>query len=162
MASHITSIVSSTANLATTRMCFGQLARICFSWPTKQWQIYRAWERRFHSGGLTVETHPGPRGKNARYDEIEDHIEAFLTSLDEPAHRVIAKFEGQENQPERPRGCLRGMEVTLARKHVALPLEPIAQGSSSVSAARVRCRRVGASVRQGEDRLCLISSAASV
>jgi hypothetical protein len=26
---------------------------------TEQWKIYRAWERRFQSGELTVETHPG-------------------------------------------------------------------------------------------------------
>jgi len=77
----------------------------------EQWQIYRAWERRFHSGELTVETHPGHRGQNARYDEIKDHIEAFLESLGEPAHRVTAKFEAREGQPELPHGCLSEMEV---------------------------------------------------
>ena len=35
---------------------------------TEQWQIYRSWELRFHSGEVAVETHPGNRGQNARYE----------------------------------------------------------------------------------------------
>jgi hypothetical protein len=79
---------------------------------TEQWMIYRSWERRFHSGEVTLATHPGNRGQNARYDEIEDQIEQFLNSLGKPAQRVFAKFEAKEDQPELPAGCLREMEVT--------------------------------------------------
>jgi len=82
---------------------------------TEQWHIYRAWERKFHSGEVPSGTHPGNRGQSARYDEIEDRINEYLKSLSAPAHRLVAKFEAQEDQPELPRGCLREMEVTWLR-----------------------------------------------
>jgi hypothetical protein len=82
------------------------------SQAVEKWQIYRSWELRFHSGEVLVETHPGNRGQNARYDEIEDQIAPYLQSLGAPAHRVAARFEAKEEQPELPPGCLREMEVT--------------------------------------------------
>ena len=78
----------------------------------EQWQIYRAWEHRFHSGEVSVETHPGYRGQNARYDEIEDLLDRYLNALGDPAHRVFAQFDAVQDQPELPAGCLREMEVT--------------------------------------------------
>ena len=48
---------------------------------TEQWQIYRAWEMRFHRGELPVKTHPGNRGQSPRYDELEDQIDRHLTRL---------------------------------------------------------------------------------
>jgi len=74
---------------------------------TEQWQIYRVWERKFHLGEVPLDTHPGNRGQSACYDEIEDCINEYLKSLSAPTHRLIAKFEAQEDQPELPRGCLR-------------------------------------------------------
>lgn len=55
----------------------GDYAGVFRLWPmdpnvlelaTEQWQIYRAWEHRFHSGEVPVAAHPGNRGQNSRYD----------------------------------------------------------------------------------------------
>jgi hypothetical protein len=82
------------------------------SQAAEQWQIYRSWELCFHSGEVTVETHPGNRGQNARYDEIENQIAQYLHSLGTPAQRVVARFDAKDEQPELPSGCLREIEVT--------------------------------------------------
>ncbi len=79
---------------------------------TEQWQIYRLWERRFHSGELGPDTHPGNRGQNALYDEIDDGIKQYRNSPGHPAVRVVGKFEAIDDQPELPQGCLREIEVT--------------------------------------------------
>lgn len=79
---------------------------------TEQWRIYRAWERRFHSGEVSVETHPGNRGQNSRYDEIEDQLDQYFGSLGEPAYRAVADFDARKYQPDLPDGCLKELEVT--------------------------------------------------
>jgi hypothetical protein len=78
---------------------------------TEQWQLYRAWERRFHSGEVPVETHPGHRGQNQRYDELQDLIDQRLKIRGAPAHRALARFRACEDQPDLPAGCLREVEV---------------------------------------------------
>jgi hypothetical protein len=77
----------------------------------EHWEIYRAWEYRYHSGEVPVTTHPGNRGLYPRYDEIQDRIDRYLSSLGEPVHRVIGRFEATDDQPKRPYGCLYEMEV---------------------------------------------------
>ena len=79
---------------------------------TEQWELYRAWERQFHSGKVTVDTHPGHRGQNARYDELQDQIDQYLQELEKPSHRVRADFRAREEQPELPAGCLLELEVS--------------------------------------------------
>jgi hypothetical protein len=78
---------------------------------TEQWQLYRAWEIRFHLGEESIKTHPGNRGQSPRYDELEDQIDRHLSSLGKPIGRAFAKFQAVSVQPERPVGCLREMEV---------------------------------------------------
>jgi len=78
----------------------------------EQWHIYRAWERRFHSGDVPLETHPGHRGQNARYDELDDQIKRELGSFGAPSYRAHADFLVRDNQPDLPEGCLREMEVS--------------------------------------------------
>jgi hypothetical protein len=99
----------------------GEYSDVFNLWPMKrdlvkqaleQWKIYRAWELQFHSGQETLETHPGNRGQNARYDEIEGQIDGFLNTLGDPAHRVAGQFEAKQDQADLPAGCLREMEVT--------------------------------------------------
>lgn len=76
----------------------------------EQWAIYRAWELEFHSGRVELDTHPGHRGVNTRYDELDDLIKNKLKSV-KPVATVQAKFSAKEKQPELPEGCLREMEV---------------------------------------------------
>jgi hypothetical protein len=77
----------------------------------EQWQIYRAWEMRFHLGEVSGETHPGHRGQDARYDELEDQIHPRLKSFGGIPSRARADFRPVRDQPERPVGCFREMEV---------------------------------------------------
>jgi hypothetical protein len=78
---------------------------------TEQWQLYSKWERRFHSGEVSVETHPGHRGQNARYDELEDEIDRRLSLFGAPACRALADFRACDHQAPLPPGCLAEMEV---------------------------------------------------
>jgi hypothetical protein len=81
---------------------------------TEQWQLYRAWEKRFHSGEVPVETHPGHRGQNPRYEELGGRIDQWLRTRGASAHRALAKFRACEEQPDLPTGCLREVEVEWA------------------------------------------------
>ena len=72
--------------------------------------IYRAWEKRFHSGLEPNETHPGHGGVNARYDELEARVQSSIRAGSVTA-RVGGGFRAKEEQPDLPLGCLREMEV---------------------------------------------------
>jgi hypothetical protein len=98
----------------------GEYSEIYQLWPidqeflalsTEQWQIYRAWEHRFHSGEVSVETHPGHRGQNARYDDLEDEIDRRLESRGATTVRARAGFRARDEQTALPFGCLAEMEV---------------------------------------------------
>jgi hypothetical protein len=77
----------------------------------EQWQLFREWERRFHSGEATVQTHPALRGQNVRYGELQDEIDRRLPIRGVPTHRAVGKFRACGEQPSLPRGCLRELEV---------------------------------------------------
>jgi hypothetical protein len=79
---------------------------------TEQWKIFRAWQDRFYAEHRPPETHPGYRGQDARYDELEDRIQEFLQSRGSPAYRMMAVFEPQEEQPDVPRGVIKQLDVT--------------------------------------------------
>lgn len=78
---------------------------------TENWEIYRAWERRFHAGEVPLATHPGHGGLSPRYDETEHQIDTFLAALGEPTGRLTAVFDARSEQPALPFGCLRDMDV---------------------------------------------------
>ena len=78
---------------------------------TEQWLIYRAWERRFHSGEVLLETHPGHGGIVPRYDELEKSINSRLESIAEQPLIVLADFRVVADQPALPDGCLKEVEV---------------------------------------------------
>lgn len=78
----------------------------------EQWMLFCAWERCFRAGEVPAETHPGHRGQNARYDEIEDRIKDFLDSRVAPVHRLQATFEPRETQPENSVGPFKALDVT--------------------------------------------------
>lgn len=78
---------------------------------TEQWHRYTAWERRVHSGEVSRETHPGHRGQDPRYDELEDRIDHRLKALGAPVSRALATFRACSDAPELPAGNLRELEV---------------------------------------------------
>lgn len=78
---------------------------------TAQWELYRAWELKFHSGEASLKTHPGHRGQNERYDDLEDEIDRRLGLLGTPTCRALAGFRARDHQPELPPGCLKELEV---------------------------------------------------
>ena len=77
----------------------------------EQWQLYRAWERRFHFGEVPVETNPGHRGQDHRYDELQHRIDQWMRTRGKPARHALARFLASEAQPELPAGCVREVEV---------------------------------------------------
>jgi hypothetical protein len=77
----------------------------------EQWVIYRHWERQFHSGQVTVETHPGNGGTNARYDQLEATIRNGIASLESPRVVASGEFRPTRHQSESPKGCLAELEV---------------------------------------------------
>ncbi len=76
----------------------------------EQWAIYRAWEKRFHSGAEPLETHPGHGGVDTRYDELEELLRSSIRA-NSPALTVGGRFRAREEQSDLPDGCLRDMEV---------------------------------------------------
>ncbi len=99
----------------------GEYSDIFGLWPvdeallalaTEQWKIFRDWQDRFHRENPPSETHPGYRGQDTRYDEIEDRIDDFLRSRGLTAYRMTAVFEPRMEQPEVPRGVIKQLDVT--------------------------------------------------
>ena len=76
----------------------------------ERWQIWRAWERAFHSGQAAQESHPGYGGKNARYDELGKLIESRMLSLKPLSVRPTADFRVIPGQ-ELPGHMMRELEV---------------------------------------------------
>ena len=63
--------------------------RIAWSVPLA---IYRAWERRFHSGEAKLETHPGYGGIDSEYDELKTWLDGKVEQLQPRPMLYRAKF----------------------------------------------------------------------
>jgi hypothetical protein len=81
-----------------------------FQLEIERWHIWRAWERAFHSGQATQESHPGYGGKNARYDELGKLIESRMVLLKSLDVRPTANFRAHPGQ-ELPGHMMRELEV---------------------------------------------------
>ncbi len=46
----------------------------------EQWAIYRDWEAEFHSGQVSLQTHPGHGGVDERYDELEAELKPRISA----------------------------------------------------------------------------------
>ena len=77
----------------------------------RNWAIYRAWERRFHSGETKLETHPGHRGINLEYDELKSWLDREIRLLQALPALHTAKFRALPDQEALPAGILREIEV---------------------------------------------------
>ncbi|MER8881353.1 hypothetical protein [Mesorhizobium sp. M0816] len=76
----------------------------------RNWDIYRAWERKFHSGDAELETHPG-HGGDAEYDELQFWLDEQIARLQELPTLYGARFRALPGQDGLPGGMLRELEV---------------------------------------------------
>jgi len=81
-----------------------------FRLEIERWQIWRTWERAFHSGQADQKSHPGFGGKNARYDELGKIIESRMTFLRPLDIYPTASFRASP-RPELPGHMMRELEV---------------------------------------------------
>ncbi|MFZ2029456.1 MAG: hypothetical protein WAU68_04040 [Vitreimonas sp.] len=77
----------------------------------RNWTIYRAWERQFHSGEADLSSHPGHRGVDAEYDEVKAWLDDKITKLRALPTLYTAKFRPLPGQEELPGAMWREIEV---------------------------------------------------
>ena len=77
----------------------------------RNWDIYRAWERKFHSGEADLRTHPGHGGIDTEYDELKSWLDDQVPRLQALPFLYRAKFCELPGQEGLPGGMLREMEV---------------------------------------------------
>ena len=77
----------------------------------RQWDIYRAWDRKFRNGETSLKTHPGHGGINAEYDELKSWLDNEKRRLRELPTLYKAKFRELPGQEDLPHGMLRVLEV---------------------------------------------------
>lgn len=78
----------------------------------KQWAIYRDWEIKFHTGLVLRETHPGYRGVNVEYDQLDDEIKSEIKNFNKLPDNFIPNFRPLPNQDDLPNGVLRELEAS--------------------------------------------------
>ncbi|MCB1034154.1 MAG: hypothetical protein KDD47_10010 [Acidobacteria bacterium] len=81
-----------------------------FRLEVERWQIWRTWERAFHSGEVEQESHPGHGGKNRRYDELGELIESRMLEPKPLDLRLVANFRALPGQ-DLPGYMMRELEV---------------------------------------------------
>jgi hypothetical protein len=81
-----------------------------FRWAMEQWEIWRTWERAFHSGQASKESHPGFRNKNQRFDALGKLIDLRMLSMNPLAIHPKAHFRPLPGQ-KLPGSMLQELEV---------------------------------------------------
>jgi hypothetical protein len=77
----------------------------------RNWDIYRAWDRKFRNGETDLETHPGHGGIDTEYDELKSWLDEQVKLLEPLPSFYRAKFCELPDQEELPSGMLYEMEV---------------------------------------------------
>lgn len=95
---------SNSFNLSPIETSFLKLAK-------RHWAIWREWEVRFHSGQAPQETHPGNRGMNPEYDDLEDQLEDIIKNLTRLPRMFNADFRAIPNQDDLPKYVMRNLEA---------------------------------------------------
>jgi len=75
------------------------------------WEIYRAWERKFHSGEAALKTHPGFGGVDSEYDELRAWLDSHIARLGALSLLYRGNFRELPGQEGLPGAMLREMEV---------------------------------------------------
>jgi hypothetical protein len=81
-----------------------------FELEIERWEIWRTWERAFHSGQVPKESHPAVGGKNARYDELGKLIALRMSALKPLEERLVGAFRALQGQ-SLPGYMMRELEV---------------------------------------------------
>ncbi len=89
--------------------------QVFFDLASEQWKIFRNWEMKFHTGKVTIETHPGNRSQNSRYDELEDILQKKIKELSKLQFKFEANFQVLSGQSALPAGVLRNLKVEWNR-----------------------------------------------
>ena len=82
---------------------------------TSNWKHFRKWEVKFHSGLVTVETHPGNRGLNLDYDKRESELEEKIKTLTKIPDSYIPNFRPLPRKEKLPVGVMRDLEATWTK-----------------------------------------------
>lgn len=77
----------------------------------RNWDIYQAWERKFHNGEADLRTHPGHGGIDPEYDELKSWLDDQVTHLKALPSLYRAKFRELPGQDDLPPGMLREVDV---------------------------------------------------
>jgi hypothetical protein len=84
---------------------------VTFNLEMEQWQIWRDWERAFHTGEVSHDSHPGFGGKNLRFDELEKLVALRMRDFKPLEVYLAATFRIVEGQEAVPPGVMRELEV---------------------------------------------------
>lgn len=90
---------------------------------TRNWRIYRTWERKFHNGEADVKTHPGHGGVDAEYDELQAWLDSQVTRLRALPSLYSAEFRAIPGQEGLAAGVLRELEVVWSPSLAIIPTE---------------------------------------
>lgn len=77
----------------------------------EQWGIFREWENKFHHGLVPLETHPGHRGTNPKYDDLDDWLRDAIGQLKSLPEKFVPRFEALPDQDYLPVGILRELKA---------------------------------------------------
>lgn len=77
----------------------------------RNWHIYRAWERKFHTGQADLKTHPGHGGIDLEYDSLKLWLDHEITLLQQLPVLYRAQFRALPDQDELPDGMFPEFEV---------------------------------------------------
>ena len=77
----------------------------------RNWNIYRAWERKFYNDEADIKTHPGHGGIDAEYDQLRSWLDKQVVLLEALPSLYRAKFRALPDQEGLPGGMLRELEV---------------------------------------------------
>jgi hypothetical protein len=78
----------------------------------RSWDIYRAWESRFHNGKTDIKTHPGLGGIDIEFDELRSWLDEQVTRLEALPSLYRAQFRELRSQESLPGAMFPEMEVT--------------------------------------------------
>lgn len=73
-------------------------------------QIWREWEKAFHAGKTSGETHPSNEGQNPRFTELTKSLDSAIKKQNIVATKA-AEFRIMRGQENLPAGVVREMEV---------------------------------------------------
>jgi hypothetical protein len=82
-----------------------------FQLAMEDWQIWKRWEKAFHSGEVKLDTHPCLPHDRKRHEAIKAIVEPKLVSDPKAAITRLGEFRANKTEPL-PKGVLRSLQIT--------------------------------------------------